>query len=856
MNFNTFLRRIFGQIIFLFVFLNLSYGAVLKKGDFILKVTPTGSLSLTYGPVQIIEECKRGKFLISDKSWQCIFPRRKWKIEKSEDKIISSLGSDKISARIIYELTPDSFTAVLTGKVLPGTDAYHFCWDFFLSRSLFENAILQREDGSQIKMDFRKWKKNFKINNIVIMTSIGKFIINVESENKNWILRSQYGVKWRPPEEQTFTILFHKIIPPQGCEEKVIFKLKFYPKPKAMDIIKREKLKEGVKKLEGDLKRYGISTSEKETSGDIYKRVLLMSKKFQKAVANLDDRGLSPDQIVIIPEPKDMKIKKGVFLIPKKIKIFADEKYYPFVNLLTEDLKRYKITAEIIKPDLKKISSSKKSIIVGCPQKEVIIRKVCRKLGIESEIEDLKKEGYILIVNSKNILVSGADSSGVLYGIQTLRQILRGRKETAEVPEVRIKDWPDLEFRGVYVEWRKGAATIEEIKKLIRDTWSFFKANAIVLQIHWNDFKWHSHPEVSSPDALPLAALSEISEYSKKFHMEFIPFVFTYGKVKELLKAHPEIAEDPEWEKKGDYAYCPCKEESYKLIFDIMEEIIKATKCKKMHIAHDEIKGMGVCEKCRKIPPADLFANDVNRIARWLKERGVQTLMWGDMLLDYKKWSPLGLIAHSGFGFFNSVITHPAIKKIDKDVIICDWQYGNCTEYPTLKYFIENGFKVIASSSCFREKNNYYITKEIKRYGGMGILPTSWGFLITQRPSAGSGCVLGLSYAWNLKIPSPEKLKWDPVRIFSSTLRDRNLPSKYLNSHFTPINLNPYGNRYITGTKGNTWFGLKENPLYLPEGKVKLFGIEYLIGEKCIIVGTMKNLPLRMKIPLKRKTKV
>ena len=66
-------------------------------------------------------------------------------------------------------------------------------------------------------------------------------------------------------------------------------------------------------------------------------------------------------------------------------------------------------------------------------------------------------------------------------------------------------------------------------------------------------------------------------------------------------------------------------------------------------------------------------------------------LMWGDRLLDgktthYGKWE----VERNG--------TAPAIDRIPKDIILCDWHYELREHYPSVPFFQEKGFRVWPSS--------------------------------------------------------------------------------------------------------------------------------------------------------------
>jgi hypothetical protein len=61
--------------------------------------------------------------------------------------------------------------------------------------------------------------------------------------------------------------------------------------------------------------------------------------------------------------------------------------------------------------------------------------------------------------------------------------------------------------------------------------------------------------------------------------------------------------------------------------------------------------------------------------------------MWGDRFLDGKA---------TGIGQWEASTngTHPAIDRVPKDIVICDWHYGKARETPRL--FAEKGFEVVA----------------------------------------------------------------------------------------------------------------------------------------------------------------
>jgi hypothetical protein len=65
-------------------------------------------------------------------------------------------------------------------------------------------------------------------------------------------------------------------------------------------------------------------------------------------------------------------------------------------------------------------------------------------------------------------------------------------------------------------------------------------------------------------------------------------------------------------------------------------------------------------------------------------------MMWGDRLIDsavmkYGEWEA------------SANETAPAIDKIAKEIIIADWHYEKMDDYPSVRFFQQQGFRVLPS---------------------------------------------------------------------------------------------------------------------------------------------------------------
>ena len=72
----------------------------------------------------------------------------------------------------------------------------------------------------------------------------------------------------------------------------------------------------------------------------------------------------------------------------------------------------------------------------------------CEQQDLTGELKTLGEEGYILTVTSKNIVVAANTGKGALFGLESLRQLIRVTGKRLIVPLVRVKDAPELSVPG------------------------------------------------------------------------------------------------------------------------------------------------------------------------------------------------------------------------------------------------------------------------------------------------------------------------------------------------------------------------------------------------------------------------
>jgi len=365
-------------------------------------------------------------------------------------------------------------------------------------------------------------------------------------------------------------------------------------------------------------------------------------------------------------------------------------------------------------------------------------------------------DSYVLDVSPERVWMYGHREAGTFYGLHTLRQLFKvGELGEVAIIGARIEDWPDFAFRGVHLLADNHALAWH--KELIHKVLAPLKINRIVLECEYA--RWESHPEIAPEWAMTKEEMRELKAYAEAHFIDVIPLIQTLGHCDWLFAngEHLELAEDPE----TPYAYCVSQPKTYEIIFDIFREAIDLFHPEYLHIGHDEVANRGrfpYCEKCRRHAPADLFLRDVVRLHDFLAERGVKTMMWGDMLLRPEE----ACDAANGGGEHQLAL---ARGRLPRDITICDWHYGVFPDYPSLKLLREEGFDTIGAS-WFNPQNIVGLSRAAARARARGMLQTTWtGYegnqtALREHYDQLAAYILAAEYAWSPNGPDWEALDY------------------------------------------------------------------------------------------------
>jgi hypothetical protein len=227
--------------------------------------------------------------------------------------------------------------------------------------------------------------------------------------------------------------------------------------------------------------------------------------------------------------------------------------------------------------------------------------------------------------------------------------------------------------------------------------------NVIILEVDYN-FAFKSHRELRR-GATPITrdGARRFAEACRKQNIRLIPEFQSLGhqswkaETFPLLTVYPKFDLTPGAFPNNEGIYCrewdPLNAEVWRVVFDLMDEIIDAFRADALHVGMDEVflLGSDKSPSTRGQDPGALFARAVNELHKHLvTRRKVEMLMWGDRLIDGKKFD-LGEWEASING------TASAVDSIPKDIIICPWHYELRESYLSILMFIEKGFRVLPS---------------------------------------------------------------------------------------------------------------------------------------------------------------
>ena len=302
---------------------------------------------------------------------------------------------------------------------------------------------------------------------------------------------------------------------------------------------------------------------------------------------------------------------------------------------------------------------------------------------------DMPKEAYKLDIGRKKVRIEASSLNGVIYAIQTIRQMLPteifGKEEATgadwSIQCAKISDEPRFGYRGVLLDVGRHFFDVDQVKSFI-DILEFHKINIF----HWHlteDQGWRieikKYPRLTQIGSIRKETLvghlsnskeydgtpygegmwytqdqiREIVAYAASKGITVIPEIDLPGHMVAALAAYPELGctggPYEVWGKWGisDDVLCVGKESTMEFLEDVLTEVCELFPSTYIHIGGDECPKVRweTCPHCQaKIKELGIKADDKHtaeqylqsyvtaRIENFLAEKGRKIIGWDEIL--------------------------------------------------------------------------------------------------------------------------------------------------------------------------------------------------------------------------------
>ena len=244
-------------------------------------------------------------------------------------------------------------------------------------------------------------------------------------------------------------------------------------------------------------------------------------------------------------------------------------------------------------------------------------------------------EGYVIVPDGKRGLAVVADTStGLFYGAQTVKQLLRGNGKDAVLLLPTLRDWPAMAHRALSDDWSRGPIPNTEFLKREIRTLAAYKVN-IFSPYFEHTFAYASTPVATFPGgAMTPEEGRELVEYAGKYHIMVIPEQESFGHLHHVLKfeQYSHLAETPH-----GAVLAPGDAGSLPQIKEWFGELDKVFPAPYSHIGADETFELGLGRTRDQVTQRGLgavYLEFLSKIHQTLAPYNKRLLFWGDVAVN------------------------------------------------------------------------------------------------------------------------------------------------------------------------------------------------------------------------------
>jgi hypothetical protein len=329
----------------------------------------------------------------------------------------------------------------------------------------------------------------------------------------------------------------------------------------------------------------------------------------------------------------------------------------------------------------------------------------------------MDKEGYVIgPAGGRSVFVIAKTTTGLFYGAQTLKQLVRGSGKDTVLLVPTIRDWPAMAHRGLSDDWSRGPLPkMEYVKREIR-TLAAYKYNAFSPYFE-HTFAYSNTPVAAFPGgAMTPDEAREMVEYAAKYHIAIIPEQEAFGHLHHVLKfeQYSPVGETPH-----GHVLAPGDPGTLPMIANWFGELAKVFPAPYAHIGADETAELGLGRTRDEVKQQGLgkvYLSFLSRIHDTLQPNHKQLLFWGDIAVN----SP------------------ELVGTLPKDMIAVPWEYDAKPDFTSqIEPFTKAGLETwvapgVNNWSRLYPNNNEALgnirafVRDGQKLGAIGMINTVW----------------------------------------------------------------------------------------------------------------------------------
>jgi len=329
----------------------------------------------------------------------------------------------------------------------------------------------------------------------------------------------------------------------------------------------------------------------------------------------------------------------------------------------------------------------------------------------------MNAEGYVIgPAGVRSVVIIAKTPTGLFYGAQTVKQLIRGSGKDTVLLVPTLRDWPAMAHRGLSDDWSRGPLpNMEFLKREIR-TLAAYKYN-IFSPYFEHTFAYASTPVAAFPGgAMTPEEARELVAYAAKYHITVIPEQEAFGHLHHVLKfeQYSPLGETPH-----GHVLAPGDPNTLPQIASWFGELAKVFPGPYAHIGADETAELGLGRTRDEVKQQGLgkvYLDFLSKIDSTLQPNHKRLLFWGDIAVN----SP------------------DLVPTLPKDMIAVPWEYDAAPDFTKeIEPFTRAGLETwvapgVNNWSRLYPNNNEALgnirafVRDGQKLGATGMLNTVW----------------------------------------------------------------------------------------------------------------------------------